>query len=182
MRKKIKILLPLVLLVLTGCENGSSSESSKTTTSEQQSEVISSSETSEVISSSGTSEVPPSSESSSLEHLTDERIINFYALNDFHGAIMETNNEPGIFKYSSYLKDKIAQNLNGTVHLNAGDYWQGSVESNLNRGEFLTKAMNELSLDAFTIGNHEFDWYDTAIMHNKAIADYPFLGDRKSVV
>ncbi|HZJ89861.1 MAG TPA: metallophosphoesterase [Bacilli bacterium] len=207
MRNKFKILLPLILLVLSGCENSSSSGnlSSSVSTSEKQSEVISSSETSEVIPSSETSsseEVPPvtsdeplsSSEeippitsevssntseeisSSSSEHFGDERTINFYGLNDFHGAIIETDNEPGIFKYSSFLKEKITENPGGTVHLNAGDFWQGSVESNLNRGEFLTKAMNELSLDAFALGNHEFDWYDTAIMDNKAIANYPFLG------
>lgn len=104
------------------------------------------------------------------------RKLEFFGINDFHGAITETTDEPGIFKISSYLKSRYAQNEGGTVFLNAGDYWQGSADSNINRGKFLTRAMNELSADAMTIGNHEFDWFDTTIKHNRTLAEYPFLG------
>lgn len=104
------------------------------------------------------------------------RKLEFFGINDFHGSIIESDSEPGIFKIASYLKSRYATNVGGTLFLNAGDYWQGSADSNINRGAFLTRAMNELSLDAMTLGNHEFDWFDTAIMNNKALANYPFLG------
>ncbi len=180
MNKKFTRILPLFLLILAGCNGrlSSSSVSSSLTTSEETSsseEISSSKEVSASEETSSSEEISSSEEGSSVER-TGTRKLNFYALNDFHGAILETENEPGIFKLSTYLKNRFSENPNGSIHLNAGDHWQGSIESNYNRGEFLTKAMNELDLDAFTLGNHEFDWYDTAIMHNKAIADYPFLG------
>lgn len=107
---------------------------------------------------------------------TGQRKLDFYGINDFHGAIVESSSEPGIFKIGSYLKSRFAENPNGSIFLNSGDFWQGSADSNINKGKFLTEAMNELKLDAMTLGNHEFDWFDTAIKANKVIANYPFLG------
>lgn len=167
MKKHLYKILPLLVLLLVSCNEDSFSETQDSLVSSEITAV--------------TSDTHDSLESSentadTSETLSDERILNFYAMNDFHGAIFETDDEPGIFKVSSYLKSKFTENPNGSIHLNSGDLWQGSIESNMNRGAFLTKAMNELSLDAFVLGNHEFDWYDTAIMNNKEIADYPFLG------
>lgn len=153
---KNKIIFAIIAFLMTGCTivDGSSIDNSSQNPSDS------------------VSEVPPSSE---VIH-TGKRTLNFYGINDFHGAIIETSKEPGIFKLSTYMKDRFAENPNGSVFLNAGDYWQGSAESNINRGAFLTEAMNLMNLDAMTLGNHEFDWYDTIIEQNKALADYPFLG------
>ena len=62
------------------------------------------------------------------------------------------------------------------IKINVGDYWQGSADSNLNRGKFLTEVGNVLGFHAMTLGNHEFDWMDTHIKENKEFAKYPFLG------
>lgn len=143
----------------------SGTESSETVTSEEI-------ESSMPVTSEEESSVPSLSE----DTRTGTRKLNFYGINDFHGAIIESNSEPGIFKLGSYLKDKYTKNPEGSIFINAGDYWQGSSDSNLNRGAFLTEAMNILDVDSFTLGNHEFDWFDTTIEANKARADYPFLG------
>ena len=63
------------------------------------------------------------------------------------------------------------------VLLNSGDMYQGDIESSYNKGELLSLTMQEIGFDAFTIGNHEFDWGDQRIMSNNALApDVPFLG------
>ncbi len=156
--KRIFLITALLLftLIASGCERGrESSASEETSTSLSSSEVTS---------------------ATSTEGRSGQKQLSFYGINDFHGAIVESSSEPGIFKLGTYLKSEFAANENKTVFVNAGDFWQGSADSNINRGNFLTEAMNALKLDALTIGNHEFDWYDTAIEANKALAEYPFLG------
>lgn len=113
--------------------------------------------------------------SSSLSEKS-KKALHFFAINDFHGAVVESDSEPGIFRLSSYIKALENETNGNLIKINAGDYWQGSADSNLNRGNFLTEAMNLLSFDSFTLGNHEFDWFDTAITTNKELANYPFLG------
>ena len=152
-------MIPLLIftLVVSGCERGSESlsDNSRPTLG---------------------SEEPTSTTITSTEGRTGQKELSFYATNDFHGSIVETNSEPGIFKLGSYLKSEFAAKRNKTVYVDAGDIWQGSADSNINRGKFLVEAMNVLKLDAQTIGNHEFDWYDTVIETNKELANYPFLG------
>lgn len=168
MKNKRILFLALFALTLAGCRQTTPSSS------------VDPSLTSEVsVTSEDVTSDPITSEeesSSQTEEPYGTRKLNFFGLNDFHGAISETTYEPGIFKISSYLKDRYASNEGGTVLLNAGDFWQGSADSNINRGKFLTRAMNELDAAAMALGNHEFDWFDTAIKHNSTLANYPFLG------
>lgn len=79
------------------------------------------------------------------------RTVDLYAINDFHGAV---NN---ISSVGGYLKERKNSNAN-TVLINSGDMFQGSIESNSNRGKLLTDCMDVIGFDAFTYGNHEFDW------------------------
>jgi 2',3'-cyclic-nucleotide 2'-phosphodiesterase (5'-nucleotidase family) len=166
-KKTIILMIPLLIftLVASGCERGSESlsdNSRPTLGSEEPTSTTTTSTTSTTI--------------TSTEGRTGQKELSFYATNDFHGSIVETNSEPGIFKLGSYLKSEFAAKRNKTVYVDAGDIWQGSADSNINRGKFLVEAMNVLKLDAQTIGNHEFDWYDTVIETNKELANYPFLG------
>ena len=46
----------------------------------------------------------------------------------------------------------------GVLLLDAGDMWQGTLESNLGEGAAVVRAYNALRYDAVTIGNHEFDF------------------------
>lgn len=91
--------------------------------------------------------------------------IEIYAINDFHGAINPSySNEIGVLKLASFLKEKKKQG--NTIVVNSGDYWQGTLASNINKGRMLTEISNEVEFDAFTIGNHEFDWGDSFIKAN----------------
>ena len=103
--------------------------------------------------------------------VTVDRTISLYGINDFHGAIVPNlaNYEQGIIKIGSFFKKK-GQESN-TLLINAGDMWQGSIESNYNRGKLLTDCMNYIEFDAFTIGNHEFDWGAEYIRENRKRKD-----------
>lgn len=105
-------------------------------------------------------------------------LIDFYALNDFHGALTydEESNLPGIMKMNTFLKEKRSKNPGGTVLIANGDMWQGSADSNLSRGKMVTHALNHMTYDAMIYGNHEFDWGINTIKSNKEISNFPYLG------
>ncbi len=108
---------------------------------------------------------------SSLDDLTcvasSKKKVEVYAINDFHGATSK------IASLTTFFKEKKNEN---TVFINSGDMWQGSILSNTNRGELLTKSFDEIGFDAFTLGNHEFDWGLDYIKKNKGLTATPFLG------
>ncbi len=84
--------------------------------------------------------------------------VTLYSINDFHGAIVEnqSSGEMGLLNVGTYFKNKGEED--NTLLISSGDMFQGSIESNWNRGKFLTDAMDLIGFDAFTLGNHEFDW------------------------
>ena len=101
-------------------------------------------------------------------------VVDFYAINDLHGKFDDTESQPGVDELTTYLKS-IALVDDYTVFLSSGDMWQGSSESNLTRGLIITEWMNELDFTAMTLGNHEFDWGETAIAENDVLAEFPLL-------
>ena len=103
--------------------------------------------------------------------------IDFYNLNDFHGAVEHSaeNKELGINRLGSFFKTRIAANPH-TVITSSGDMWQGSADSNITRGRLVVDAMNMIGFEAMAIGNHEFDWTDTVIHTNRARSNFPLLG------
>ena len=112
---------------------------------------------------------------SQLELRKDTKELDFYNLNDTHGAIEKTSDEPGIAKLATYLNEKKAANPNSFVLTSSGDMWQGSADSNITRGALMTEWMNYMNFSAMALGNHEFDWTIDAITANQEIANYPFL-------
>lgn len=100
--------------------------------------------------------------------------VDFYAFNDQHGVIADSSYSLGIAKTTTLLKD-LSEDQNA-VFISQGDMWQGSCESNSNRGELMTRWMNELGFVSMTMGNHEYDWGSEAILANHNTAEFPFLG------
>ena len=111
------------------------------------------------------SEAPTSSEASSSEESSGPRSVEIYAINDFHGQIKEEGSYPGIDVVGSYLKRR-GQEEN-TLLVSSGDMFQGTFESNYNYGGLLSEVMNECEFDAFSLGNHDFDWGLEALRENK---------------
>lgn len=112
------------------------------------------------------------------EPINDVTTLDFYAINDFHGAVeyLPSSDEPGITRLGTYFGQEKAKNPDGNVILSAGDMWQGSADSNITHGALVTECMNQIGFAAMEIGNHEFDWTDSYIYANRELADFPFLG------
>ena len=106
-----------------------------------------------------------SSATNSSSECDEYRTIDIYAINDFHGAVKQTGAEAGIASLGSYFKRRGAED--NTLLISSGDMFQGSLESNYNRGNLLADVMNECHFDAMTLGNHEFDWGKEALKANK---------------
>ncbi len=100
--------------------------------------------------------------------------VIFFSVNDLHGKLCDSDRQPGVDELTTYLKAAYASN-EYVVLLSAGDMWQGSSESNLTKGLILTDWMNELDFAAMTLGNHEYDWGESYIEENAALAEFPLL-------
>lgn len=99
-------------------------------------------------------------------------IIDIFSINDIHGKITATTSQPGIGGLTTYLKNQVDEN---DILLSTGDMWQGSAESNLTYGAFITDWMNNLGFVSMTLGNHEYDWGESYISANAELAEFPLL-------
>lgn len=99
--------------------------------------------------------------------------VSFYAINDFHGAIETSYSGVTLGQTATFLKARKAE---GSILINSGDMWQGSMLSNYNNGELVTRAFKNIGFDASILGNHEFDWNTSYIEANEAIYGEKFLG------
>jgi 2',3'-cyclic-nucleotide 2'-phosphodiesterase/3'-nucleotidase len=84
---------------------------------------------------------------------------------DFHGAILSTARDRatrrtvgGSAVLAAHLERLRSANPEGTVLLDGGDCFQGTMISNLQFGRPVVEQMNYLGYAAAAIGNHEFDW------------------------
>ena len=87
----------------------------------------------------------------------------------------------GMTRLSAFLKQE-RRNHPRVAYVDTGDVFQGAPIFNAFGGEIEFKAMTQLRVDAFTIGNHEFDTGAHALV-KKAItfANFPMLGGNYSM-
>ena len=111
------------------------------------------------------------------EDCKDDHIVQLQILtiNDFHGALTESGKNPGAAKLVTFLKELKAKNPEGTLLLSAGDMFQGTVDSNLLHGKTVVAVMNDVSFDAMTLGNHEFDWGIQVLKERIAQSNFPYV-------
>ena len=74
---------------------------------------------------------------------------------------------------TTYLKDRKNE---GDILISSGDNYQGSLICNYDKGEFVSSVFKDIGFDAYTIGNHEFDWGIAAIYKNEKRLGQRFLG------
>jgi len=101
-------------------------------------------------------------------------VIDLLSLNDFHGAIEETEKNIGAVKLGGVIKEKRAENEQ-TFLLGAGDLFQGSAMSNLTEGEVVSVLLREYGMVYSAIGNHEFDWTISSIPAMAQKGNFEFL-------
>lgn len=87
--------------------------------------------------------------------------MSLVGTNDLHGAILPTDGAGGLALLGGYLKNlRAARARDGGALLlvDAGDMFQGTLESNLTEGASVISAYNVLGYAAAAVGNHEFDF------------------------
>ncbi|MBI4925674.1 MAG: bifunctional metallophosphatase/5'-nucleotidase, partial [Bdellovibrio sp.] len=102
----------------------------------------------------------------------DLEVIVLMGINDFHGALSPhilktkealdvtpiTYEKGGASILASHINILKSQFGKRFFLLDAGDEFQGSVESNLEEGAPVVQFFNQLEVRAAAIGNHEFDY------------------------
>lgn len=99
--------------------------------------------------------------------------IKIYGINDFHGAVKEDGRQMGIGYLGSFMKAKTSEP--NTLFIDSGDTWQGSLESNYNKGKLINEVFENAKLSARTAGNHDFDWGVDALASNVELTKFPNL-------
>jgi 2',3'-cyclic-nucleotide 2'-phosphodiesterase (5'-nucleotidase family) len=92
---------------------------------------------------------------------SDVVIISVVGTNDLHGAIFKDVTGDGLAVFSGFvsnLRDQRNADNGAVILLDAGDTWQGTMESNVFEGATMVLAFNTLGYTAAAIGNHEFDF------------------------
>jgi 5'-nucleotidase/UDP-sugar diphosphatase len=114
---------------------------------------------------------------------SDIGFLDIYYLNDFHGSILEDSpDEMGLANIGNFLITQKEAQPNNTIILAGGDMLQGSALSNYYSGLSTIELMNEMYFDAFTVGNHEFDWGIDVVTsyfdgnEENGEANFPLLG------
>ena len=123
----------------------------------------------------------------------DPVTLSIVGTTDLHGAVFPRDGRGGLALLGGYMKNlRAARAADGgaVLLLDAGDTFQGTVESNLSQGALVVDAYNALGYTAAAIGNHEFDFGPIdlgiprpapsgdprgAIKARAAQAKYPFL-------
>lgn len=88
-------------------------------------------------------------------------VISIVGTNDLHGGVLERGGRGGLEWLGGYLTNLRAARAHdggAVVLVDAGDMFQGTLESNLSEGAVVVDAYNTLGYSAVTIGNHEFDF------------------------
>ena len=112
----------------------------------------------------------------SIQEEENKKTLSFFNLNDFHGSFKQniSTSEMGMSSIGQFLLNQKKKNPNAFI-TSSGDMWQGGIESNKTKGNIITDAMNIIGFDAMSIGNHEFDWDEDAIIKNVEMMNFPFL-------
>lgn len=92
---------------------------------------------------------------------TDTLRISIVGTNDVHGVLLPEDGRGGLATLSGYvsaLRDARAADGGAVLLIDAGDMWQGTLESNLNEGAAVVDAYNAMRYTTAAVGNHEFDF------------------------
>ncbi len=103
--------------------------------------------------------------------------ITILHTNDFHGNLEQSGSStPGMARVAYVINDVRSEVGEDNVALfDIGDIMQGTLLSNLFKGESTIDVYNLVGYDLATLGNHEFDWGQTTLISRTEEADFPFV-------
>lgn len=115
--------------------------------------------------------------------LNEQVELNFYYMNDMHGSLLNNPSELhiGLARIANVVLTEKENNPDQTIFITGGDMLQGDIISNYFWGANVIEMLNAMYLDAFVIGNHEFDWGIEKVLQyfngtHEVQANYPILG------
>jgi 5'-nucleotidase len=88
-------------------------------------------------------------------------ILSIVGTNDLHGGILQRGDRGGLALLGGYvanLRTARARDGGAVLLIDAGDMFQGTLESNLTEGAVVIAAYNALGYAAAAVGNHDFDF------------------------
>jgi 2',3'-cyclic-nucleotide 2'-phosphodiesterase (5'-nucleotidase family) len=97
----------------------------------------------------------PSAGSSPVKPANRPLVLSFLGLNDLHGRLRAL---PAFAGYAGNLRRARAKDGGAVALVDAGDMFQGTLESNLTEGASVIAAYRVLGMTVATLGNHEFDF------------------------
>ncbi|HHW81729.1 MAG TPA: bifunctional metallophosphatase/5'-nucleotidase, partial [Bacteroidales bacterium] len=80
----------------------------------------------------------------------------------------------GVVRRAAYV-EKMRNENDNVLLIDAGDFLQGTPYFNLFKGEVEIEAMNLLQYDAITLGNHEFDYGMDVLIDIVKKAKFPIV-------
>jgi 2',3'-cyclic-nucleotide 2'-phosphodiesterase (5'-nucleotidase family) len=87
--------------------------------------------------------------------------LSIVGTNDLHGGMLPKDGRGGLALLGGYVKNlrhTRARDGGAVLVIDAGDMFQGTLESNLTEGASVVAAYNALGYTAAAVGNHEFDF------------------------
>jgi 5'-nucleotidase len=117
----------------------------------------------------------------------DRVTVAVVGINDFHGSIQsrerklktasgEVTVRSGGASVLYSMLGILKKEMNGRVLIvDAGDEWQGTLESNLTQGATVVDFFNRLGVQVAAVGNHEFDFTVATMRKRFAEARYPYV-------
>ena len=86
-------------------------------------------------------------------------VISIVGTNDVHGELLPKPGRGGLVTISGYVDAlRAARGPDRVLLIDAGDMWQGTLESNLTEGAAVVDIYNAMGYVAAAVGNHEFDF------------------------
>ncbi len=111
---------------------------------------------------------------------SDEQLVSVLHTTDLHGHILPTTGYDGqadvggLARCASQLRAWQQQNP-ASLLLDAGDLFQGTAAGYLSRGRVMVDLLNQLGYDAWSLGNHDFDWGSEVWLEALAASQMPVL-------
>jgi 5'-nucleotidase / UDP-sugar diphosphatase len=111
---------------------------------------------------------------------SNTKIVSIFHTTDLHGHILPTQTYSGIQDMGGFARcvsciRKWRLESPDSLLVDIGDVYQGTAESLLNGGKLMINLFNRLGYDAWTLGNHDFDWGPELLDANLALSKSPIL-------
>jgi len=108
------------------------------------------------------------------------RTISIFHTTDLHGRILPTSTYEGLDDVGGFARCATClrqwrQQSPHSLTVDVGDVVQGTAVSLDRGGNLMMELFNQLDYDAWTLGNHDFDWGPEKLLANIALAKAPVL-------